>query len=248
MKAKTWILFMTTMVTTLVMVSSTNPFMPEGEEFPEVMGNLEDFVTLNFKLFENNLKTGFSLKSYYYDLFDFVNRVQTINLEFEDEVFEMLKLFQTIVNSLIKRETNTLEAKLTELNEKVLKFNRNAKKWSVVFDTAMKWIQIRIEIFPAGKTRDKLVEIVNDLSLAKNNLFKLAYKLERMNAKINRYDPYQVWVLKDFNLLIRTLNNKIVNQFLVHTNNALTKVIDLVNKPESSVISKLMGINILKFV
>jgi len=56
-----------------------------------------------------------------------------------------------------------------------------------------------------------------------------------------------ILVLKDFKLLIRTMDNKIVKQFVVHTDNALIKIVDLVNEPESPVISKWMGINILKF-
>jgi len=231
-------------------VFTQNVFMPEGEEFPDNIPDGDNFIALHYDLFERYLNSGYSVAELYIGLYKYLIRTQIVSWKFTLEMRRIKKDLAKIGIQLIEedKEVATFVSQTNDATERVLKFKRNADKWSVVYDTAIKWIQKRVRIFPVGKTRDKLEEISTDLFFAKRNLLKLAYKLERMNAKINRYDPYQVWVLNDFNLLIRTLDNKIVNQFVVHTNTALIQIENLINEPESPVISKLMEINILKFV
>ena len=153
-----------------------------------------------------------------------------------------------IGRQLIKQDKGAVVLQTNSATERVLKFKRNANKWSVVYDTAMKWIEKRMTLYPEGKTKDKLIYIHEALNKAKYNLFQVANNLEQLNTKIKDCDPNAVYKIEDFDPYFTEVDKDYEYNFLEIADEAREKIRELIEEPESTVISGLLSaINILPY-
>jgi len=247
-----------TLVLTAGLASAYN-VMPEGEDFPK---NIDvNFDQFHFDLFKKNLKAGHSLKEYFKEFYDFLDEIQDVNFQFNTEMHGMLIVFHDLINRLtsgekdycLSRNINVTSGyiivpKREQLTDRVLKFKRNSISWSLAFDTAINWIEKRVEMYPEGKTRDKLVFVHKNFLEAKNSLLKIAILLEKVINQLNTYDPYIVCDPFELIHVIHVLKEPFTYNFLDITDQAVKTIDALVKEPESTLVSTFVGaLNILPY-
>jgi len=234
-------------------VFTQNVFMPEGEEFPDNIPDGDNFIALHYDLFERYLNSGYSVAELYIGLYKYLIRTQIVSWKFTLEMRRIKKDLAKIGIQLIEedKEVATFVSQTNDATERVLKFKRNADKWSVVYDTAIKWIEKRkalFSVYPLGKTEIKLINIRKDLNEAKYNLKQVVNHLEQFYTKIKDCDPNVVYKIEDFDPYFAEVDKDFEYNFLEITDKALKKILGLIKEPESRVISGLISaINIVPF-
>ena len=234
-------------------LASTSNVMPEGEDFPENIPTGDQFIDLNLELFEYNIKSVNSVEEYFKLFFNYLLKTYKISLEFNHEISELKQVLAEVELKLISddnedKDVEVIISKRNEATKRVLKFERNAIKWSIVFDTASKWVEKRLAFYPEGKTKNKLIEIQNTLIEAESNINQVADNLVKLVTVFNSCDPDIMYDLEDFEPYFITIDNDHNYNFFEMTEKALDKIRQLIDEPKSPLISSLVGaVNILPF-
>jgi len=218
--------------------SKKDVFMPEGQVFPEDIPVGDDFIDSNFDLFERNIKSGKAVTDHYKDLNNYLTKIQTVNYKFALEMKFIRRMFARIARKLISgdREADLIDMQREEATDRVEKFKRNTRKWSVVFDTAIKWIEKRVVLYSNGKSKDELIEIQKLLIESQGNLSQVLKNLKALNEKLNECDPERVYYVNDFDPYFVILINDWKYNFHEMTHMALEKIQRLMLEPDSSLI------------
>jgi len=228
------------------LVVTAVPPIQEQELDAQLLSRIHDFVNRDLDRFNQDLGSGASLKSYYSHILNVLKDTQENDIILQGISKIILIDFNNVFNILLNRVpsmSNVWKNRCKQkLDTKLNRFQNDARRWDYIYDFAINWIQVRLENFPEGKTKDVLIHVQNHLQEARNSLKEISVVMQEAHDVTQSTEVNEDVINDTNNKLKQVIEN---NLFVKQKENAVKKLQQLINEPSFPWLSKLFTINLI---